>query len=67
MFEPPPGDGPCGGTVNATRDLRVDWADDPVDRLGDLLGVWLPQHDDYARRGLDPASSPSYGVPGDPR
>ncbi|MGW6060532.1 DUF1028 domain-containing protein [Streptomyces sp. NPDC055189] len=46
-------------------DLRVDWADDPLDRLGDLLGVWLPQRDDYVRRGLDPATSPSYGVPGD--
>ncbi|MEU6769129.1 DUF1028 domain-containing protein [Streptomyces sp. NPDC046853] len=46
-------------------DLRVDWADDPLDRLGDLLDVWLPQRDDYVRRGLDPASSPSYGVPGD--
>ncbi|MGX1508977.1 DUF1028 domain-containing protein [Streptomyces collinus] len=46
-------------------DLRVDWAEDPVDRLGDLLDVWLPQRDDYVRRGLDPASAPSYGVPGD--
>ncbi|MEU0602958.1 DUF1028 domain-containing protein [Streptomyces sp. NPDC006393] len=46
-------------------DLRVDWADDPVDRLGELLDVWLPQRDDYVRRGLDPASAPSYGVPGD--
>ncbi|MGW7514363.1 DUF1028 domain-containing protein [Streptomyces sp. NPDC054796] len=46
-------------------DLRVDWADDPLDRLGELLDVWLPQRDDYVRRGLDPASSPSYGVPGD--
>ncbi|AJE43829.1 DUF1028 domain-containing protein [Streptomyces nodosus] len=46
-------------------DLRVDWADDPVDRLGELLAVWLPQRDDYVRRGLDPASAPSYGVPGD--
>ncbi|WP_369199430.1 DUF1028 domain-containing protein [Streptomyces sp. PU-14G] len=46
-------------------DLRVDWADDPVDRLGELLDVWLPQRDDYVRRGLDPAASPSYGVPGD--
>lgn len=46
-------------------DLRVDWADDPVDRLGDLLDVWLPQRDDYVRRGLDPAAAPSYGVPGD--
>ncbi|MEU0510038.1 MULTISPECIES: DUF1028 domain-containing protein [Amycolatopsis] len=46
-------------------DLRVDWADDPVDRLADLLAVWLPQRDDYVRRGLDPAAAPSYGVPGD--
>ncbi|MGY1433601.1 DUF1028 domain-containing protein [Streptomyces reniochalinae] len=46
-------------------DLRVDWAEEPVDRLGDLLDVWLPQRDDYVRRGLDPATSPSYGVPGD--
>ncbi|WP_262698655.1 MULTISPECIES: DUF1028 domain-containing protein [Streptomyces] len=46
-------------------DLRVDWADDPVDRLAELLDVWLPQRDDYVRRGLDPASAPSYGVPGD--
>ncbi|MBD0421714.1 DUF1028 domain-containing protein [Streptomyces sp. NPDC052309] len=46
-------------------DLRVDWADGPVDRLGELLDVWLPQRDDYVRRGLDPASAPSYGVPGD--
>ncbi|MEV4429770.1 DUF1028 domain-containing protein [Streptomyces sp. NPDC053792] len=46
-------------------DLRVDWADDPVDRLGELLDVWLPQRDDYVRRGIDPASAPSYGVPGD--
>ncbi|MFF0559440.1 DUF1028 domain-containing protein [Streptomyces sp. NPDC020472] len=46
-------------------DLRVDWADEPVDRLGELLDVWLPQRDDYVRRGLDPAGAPSYGVPGD--
>ncbi|MBZ6247430.1 DUF1028 domain-containing protein [Streptomyces olivaceus] len=46
-------------------DLRVDWADDPVDRLAELVGVWLPQRDDYVRRGLDPATAPSYGVPGD--
>ncbi|MEB3370914.1 DUF1028 domain-containing protein [Saccharopolyspora mangrovi] len=46
-------------------DLRVDWADDPVDRLADLLEVWLPQRDDYVTRGLHPASAPSYGVPGD--
>jgi uncharacterized Ntn-hydrolase superfamily protein len=46
-------------------DLRVDWADDPVDRLGEALEIWLPQRDDYVGRGLDPAAAPSYGVPGD--
>ncbi|WP_324785189.1 DUF1028 domain-containing protein [Streptomyces sp. H51] len=46
-------------------DLRVDWADDPVGRLAELVGVWLPQRDDYVRRGLDPAAAPAYGVPGD--
>ncbi|MER5442032.1 DUF1028 domain-containing protein [Streptomyces sp. NPDC002790] len=48
-------------------DLRIDWADEPIDRLGELLDVWLPQRDDYVTRGLDPASSPAYGVPGDER
>ncbi|MGW5733231.1 MULTISPECIES: DUF1028 domain-containing protein [Streptomyces] len=46
-------------------DLRVDWADEPIERLAELLDVWLPQRDDYVRRGLDPAGAPSYGVPGD--
>lgn len=46
-------------------DLRVDWADDPVDRLAELLDVWLPQRDDYVTRALAPSSAPSYGVPGD--
>ncbi|MFE3456585.1 DUF1028 domain-containing protein [Nocardiopsis aegyptia] len=48
-------------------DLRVDWQDDPIDALGRLLDVWLPQRDDYVRRGLEPAASPGYGVPGDDR
>jgi uncharacterized Ntn-hydrolase superfamily protein len=48
-------------------DLRVDWDDDPVGRLGALLEVWLPQRDDYVVRAFDPASAPGYGVPGDDR
>lgn len=48
-------------------DLRVDWREDPIEELGELLGVWLPQRDDYVRRGLEPAASPGYGVPGDDR
>ncbi|MFE6446767.1 DUF1028 domain-containing protein [Nocardiopsis dassonvillei] len=48
-------------------DLRVDWREDPIGELGELLKVWLPQRDDYVRRGLEPAASPGYGVPGDDR
>ena len=46
-------------------DLRVDWADAPIDRLTEAVEVWLPQRDDYVRRALRPAEAPSYGVPGD--
>ena len=46
-------------------DLRVDWAEDPIDRLREAVEIWLPQRDDYVRRGLAPATAPSYGVPGD--
>lgn len=46
-------------------DLRIDWAEDPIDRLAEILEIWLPQRDDYVRRGLHPATAPSYGVPGD--
>lgn len=48
-------------------DLRVDWHGDPVTELGELLEVWLPQREDYVMRGLNPASSAGYGVPGDDR
>jgi uncharacterized Ntn-hydrolase superfamily protein len=46
-------------------DLRVDWSEQPVEELGELLDVWLPQRDDYVTRGLNPAAAPSYAVPGD--
>ena len=45
-------------------DLRVDWSEDPLADLRDLLERWLPQRDDYVTRGLDPTAAPSYGVPG---
>lgn len=48
-------------------DLRVDWSADPIAELGHLLEVWLPQRQDYVVRGLDPAASVGYGVPGDER
>ena len=46
-------------------DLRVDWSEQPVDDLRELVDMWLPQRDDYVTRGLNPAVAPSYGVPGD--
>jgi uncharacterized Ntn-hydrolase superfamily protein len=46
-------------------DLRVDWDDEPLERLSGLLDVWLPQRDDYVSRGIAPHTSPAYGVPGD--
>lgn len=48
-------------------DLRVDWSDgDPIADLRAVWESWRPQMDDYVTRALDPASSPAYGVPGDP-
>jgi uncharacterized Ntn-hydrolase superfamily protein len=49
----------------ADTDLRVDWHDDPIGELARLWAVWEPQREDYITRGLDPASAPAYGVPGD--
>jgi uncharacterized Ntn-hydrolase superfamily protein len=46
-------------------DLRVDWADFPIAQLGSLWRLWQPQEAAYLQRALNPAQSPSYGVPGD--
>lgn len=46
-------------------DLRVDYADDPVDDLAELWQLWKPQKQDYRVRGVDPTRAPTYGVPGD--
>jgi uncharacterized Ntn-hydrolase superfamily protein len=50
-----------------TTDLRVDWSDDPIHDLAVLWRLWRPQIDAYLTRALNPAESPSYGVPGDSR
>jgi uncharacterized Ntn-hydrolase superfamily protein len=46
-------------------DLRVDWDEEPIERLAQLWEVWKPQADAYVTRALDPTKAPSYGVPGD--
>jgi len=47
-------------------DLRVDWADQPIDSLTAAWMVFQPQLEDYVRRAIDPPSAPSYHVAGDP-
>ena len=47
-------------------DLRVDWDDkDPIAALRKLWTAYEPQMEDYVMRAINPASAPSYGVPGD--
>lgn len=48
-------------------DLRVDWDEEPVKRMRELVELWLPQRDDYVHRGLNPSSAPSYKNVGDER
>ena len=55
----------CHREAWPVTDLRVDWDDDPIGRLSEVWALWQPQADDYVTRALDPASAPSYGVPGD--
>lgn len=47
-------------------DLRCDWTEDcPVTAIAKAWDIYKPQLDAYVQRALDPASAPSYGVPGD--
>lgn len=46
-------------------DLRVDWADQPIDSLAAAWMVFERQLEDYVRRAIDPQSAPSYHVAGD--
>lgn len=46
--------------------LRVDWTDgDPIQALADLWTAYRPERAAYITRATDPASAPSFGVPGD--
>jgi len=47
-------------------DLRCDWEEAPISRLAGLWNIYKPQMNDYVTRALDPAASPTFGVPGDP-
>jgi uncharacterized Ntn-hydrolase superfamily protein len=46
-------------------DLRVDWDEDPIEKLAEIWSVYRPQVDDYVTRALHPVDAPGYGVPGD--
>lgn len=46
-------------------DLRVDWSDNPLADMQRLWQEYQPQQAAYVTRALNPAASPSYGVPGD--
>lgn len=55
----------AGSVAWPVADLRVDWHDEPIEELARLWELWKPQMDAYVTRALDPAASPSFGVPGD--
>ncbi|WP_251976121.1 DUF1028 domain-containing protein [Salinicola avicenniae] len=46
-------------------DLRVDWAEAPIDGLRNLWMRYVPQLEAYVTRARQPVAAPSYGVPGD--
>ena len=47
-------------------DLRCDWTTDcPITAIATAWDIYKPQMDDYLTRALNPASAPSYAVPGD--
>lgn len=47
-------------------DLRIDWTEDcPIGALENAWRIYAPLAQDYVVRAIDPATAPSYGVPGD--
>jgi uncharacterized Ntn-hydrolase superfamily protein len=55
-----------GGNVSwPLAELRIDWDDNPIEKMITGWKVYEPQIEDYVTRALQPAEAPSYGVPGD--
>lgn len=46
-------------------DLRIDWAEHPIQMLRTAWDIYAPQMAAYVQRAEDPTQAPSYGVPGD--
>jgi len=56
-----------GGDVSwPLAELRIDWDDDPIEKMFIGWEVYAPQIDDYVTRAIQPEEAPAYGVPGDP-
>lgn len=47
-------------------ELRIDWDDDPIEKMKTGWLIYEPQIDDYVTRAYNPDDAPAYGVPGDP-
>ena len=55
-----------GGNVSwPLAELRIDWDDNPIEKMFAGWEIYEPQVDDYVKRALNPGEAPSYGVPGD--
>ena len=47
-------------------DLRCDWTTScPIENIATAWDIYKPQLEDYVHRAINPATAPSYGVPGD--
>ncbi len=56
-----------GGEVSwPVAELRIDWDENPIEKMIEGWKVYEPQIDDYVTRALQPGQAPAYGVPGDP-
>ena len=56
-----------GGDVSwPLVEMRIDWDENPIEKMFAGWQVYEPQVNDYVNRALNPANAPAYGVPGDP-
>ena len=56
-----------GGEVSwPLVELRIDWDENPIEKIFAGWQVYEPQINDYVNRALNPDNAPAYGVPGDP-
>jgi uncharacterized Ntn-hydrolase superfamily protein len=46
-------------------ELRIDWDENPIEKMIAGWSIYEPQINDYISRAFKPEEAPSYGVPGD--